>query len=103
MQASSVAAVAVDKVAQSQELFKAVSEGNVEKIKQLAAAKADFNVVDEAGLTPLLKAVLKNDDNAMVVGTLVKGEAQLSAVDPVANNTALHYAALQENMKICLF
>ncbi|XP_053979299.1 transient receptor potential channel pyrexia-like [Hylaeus volcanicus] len=82
-------------------LHQAAKNNHAEVIRLLVNAKADANVEDDRGITPLLLAgssVVREDANEMskfvaIVETLVRAEALTNVVHPDTGTTPLHHAA----------
>jgi ankyrin repeat protein len=67
----------------------------MEELYQLAAQGADFNVVDELGMTPLMKAAMKND--IQLLSFMIKQTREINLEDK-EGNSALYYATKENNL-----
>lgn len=79
----------------AQDIYEAAKNGNIKRLAQLVDLKKDtLNVVDAAGLTPLMAACLSNQDRA--VQFLLDHGADVNV--KTASGTALILAAKQNNL-----
>lgn len=78
-------------------LIQAIESGNNQHVYDILRQGYNPNVRSRNGLTPLMTAVMKKNDN--VVTTLLAFGADTDTVDD-AQNSALHLAAQNENEKI---
>ena len=69
----------------------------MEELYQLANEGADFDIVDELGMSPLMKAALQND--ITLVSFLLKHTSNINAEDKMGNS-ALYYATKNNNIDI---
>src|SRR5678816_87996 len=86
------AARLLDKAALADQLIKAATNGQVEKIKSLTAAGADINAANENGITPL--AAAKVSGRAGIVDVLLKNGAKDVPVPSSEKLTDSYYSPL---------
>lgn len=67
----------------------------MEELYQLARDGADFNIVDENGMTPLMKASIKGDIELLEF--LIKQTSEINFEDK-KGHTALYYATKENNL-----
>src|SRR5678816_379523 len=86
------AARLLDKAALADQLIKAATDGQVEKIKKLTGAGADINAANENGITPLTAA--KVSGRAGIVDVLLKNGAKDVPVPSSEKLTDSYYNSL---------